>query len=262
MENVIKLNEMNCNTTETNIKSGSRFGLVFKKMWIEQRRTLMMMILGYIGAWVALGLWIGYLGGRPNDFAFAIYCLTSLLCCSIVASKMFFDMTRKEGRIALLMTPATPADKFWVRMIAVVPGMIALAIAGYYAFALSMKLSFGLTVHFWPDIYNPLRMFTGDHNALGYTTLIAYFMFNEALFIFGSIAWPRKSFLKTIGVYVAINLLLSTIMIWINSMNLHWSVEVHDLDALLWIFTGIVLTIDTILIWGAYRKLCMANVIK
>lgn len=225
--------------------------MVTRKYLVEQKKTLLYMIGGFLGFFMILGLWFGWLGSSPTDGFFALYSLMAGLVCAFVASKMMFDMTRKEGRTSLLMLPATAADKYVPRLIAVFPGMILLAVAGYIVFSYSMILAMGLSYDIWLPIYNPFA----DMNDAFFTAtavLTTGFVLNEAIFIFGAVAWPRKSFLKTIGIIIILQLLFSVSAILF--MRTGVQIQILDEDAFTWCVVGVTTAISAAIIYWSFIK--------
>lgn len=220
---------------------GSHLMMVCEKMLIEQRKTLLLVTGGFLGMCALLGLWTGFMGATVNSGGLAFYIMTCGLVCAFVASKMFYDMTTKERRISLLMLPATPAEKFLPRLITVVPGMILLVVMGYLVLGYTNILIMGIKYDIWSSLYNP---FMGMDNSEWQVCigLMSLFLLNESVFVFGSIAWPRKSFIKTICIFVAIQIVLSVLLsIIIKAMvdnGLHKAVGSGD--AIVW--TGIIVT--------------------
>ena len=244
------------NTKTISIKG--RMGITAKKYLIEQKKTLLIFVAGFLGITAVLGLWGGFLGTRPGESSFILYVMFAGLVCAVVASKTFFDMTTKEGRTSLLMTPSTPADKFLTRLLVTIPGMTILAFAGYYVMTYANVLYNLIALDAWVTPSNPLALFEMN-SFLGLYIVISSFLFNEAMFVFGSIAWPRKSFLKTIGIFIGLQFLLSTsCMIYIkNDMSF---ISLNS-DAFACIATSIVLAAALGLFYGAYHKLKRSTVI-
>lgn len=228
---------------------------VTKKLIVEQKKTLLILSGGYLGGCAALGLWLGFLEvGVNNDF-FIMFALISGLLASIVASKMWFELTTKEGRISLLMTPASAAQQFWPRFIGVFPGMIILCIIGYLIFAYSDILAFGITYGTWNSLDNPFSDTLGrGNNALWICWITACVIFSEGMYILGSALWPRRSFLKTSAICFALQIVLSFVVMFIVSHIHGMRLIITDPNAIAWTFTGIVGALGILMIWGSYVK--------
>lgn len=256
------------NTDNIAINSGSsnsnRFLMTARKMLIENRKTLLIAVGGYLGAMIALGFWLGWMGMTTSASSFTVYFLIAGLACAIAASMMFSDMRTKEGRISVLMSPARACDKFLVRLLAVLPGMFILAIAGWYAYSLAIKVSYGIFEDIWLPLFNPLTLLMGPEEELEFCLFLGVFMFNEALFILGAILWPRKSFLKTLLLQAAISMLFST-----GSMTFalllekgSYNVEIINGQALGWIFVAIFWLGDAGIIYLAWRRFKRCSILK
>lgn len=244
---------------ENNITRNNRFIRVCRKMLTENRKTIMIMTGGYLGIFLIIGLWSGYLGTTPGSGGVFFYIMTAGLACAVMASKMFFDMTTKEGRTAVLMLPASAADKFLPRLIFVLPVMLIIVVLGYLVFNGSMILAAGLTSGYWAPVFNPFaHMNNSDWNAVWMLT--AGFLFNESLFIYGSVAWPRKSFLKTIGIFIVIQTLLSSGVILFQYAGLR--LHINDEQAFMLLTTGIVTLISAIIVYLSYIRFKRSTILK
>lgn len=236
---------------ETSRRSGS-FMMLAKKMFIENRKTLLMLCGGYLGALAVVGIWSGFNGVYSSSTVVIIYSVLASLLCAVLASLMFHDFTTKEGRINALMTPASRTEKFWLRLIAVIPGAVLLTIAGYYVLAGFMNLTAGISHDVWVPIYGITDFFRwfGDD---GIFPFLSSFILSEGLFIFGAIAWPRKSFLKTLLVQAGISFVCSIFMVFAARFIIrNYTVIVNDPEALLWIATSVIAAIGLALIYAAY----------
>lgn len=253
-------------TINTSVATGStnRFCMTARKMLIENRKTLLIAVGGYLGAMIAIGFWFGWMGMTPSASAFTVYFLIAGLSCSVAASLMFSDMKTKEGRIAVLMSPARACDKFWVRMLAVLPGMFILAIAGWYAYSLAIKVSYGIFEDIWLPLFNPLTLLMGPQKELAFCSFLGVFMFNESLFILGAILWPRKSFLKTLLLQAIISMLFSTVTMLVALLieKGSYNVEVMNGEALGWIFVAISWIVDAAIIYLAWRRFKRCSILK
>lgn len=253
----------NTKYTSSVIRESGRFSLVAKKILIEQRRTLLIMLGSYLGACMIIGLWFGYLGMSPRAESIVFYVLVSGLACALVASKMFFDLTSKEGRIALLMTPAKASDIFLTRLAGVLPGMLLLVAAGYIVYGYADILAYGLEYDQWMQLPNP---FKGDaenpHVLSTLCGLFALFLFNESIFIFGAVVWPRRSFLKSLGVFAAIQILFFVVCFGLSKVIAIWHIRIEIVDSLAlgWIINGCVAGVAILIIWWAYRRFKCATV--
>lgn len=250
--------------TENTTKATGRFMLVARKMMIEQCKTLLITLGSYLGACMLFGLWFGYLGANPRSESLVVYVLISGLACAVAASKMFFDMTTKEGRTSVLMTPASTADKFLTRLTGVLPGMLILVILGYLVYGYSDLLALGLTYDQWMTLPNPFKgsMETSNTSLLVFS-IVSMFLFNESIFIFGSVAWPKRSFLKSLGVFALIQAIFFFIATGIVKLVIHMQlrIEIVNGTALGWIVFGCITAVAAVITWFAYLKFKRSTVI-
>lgn len=244
-------------------EGGNRFAMVCRKMLTEQKKTLLVMTGGYLGLCLVLGIWSGVLGGAPQEGPFVMYMLLAWLACSIGASKMFFDMTTKEGRTSLLMTPASAADKYIPRLIVVLPGIVLLTVIGYFAYAFSDVLALGLRYDIWCDIYNPFDGWDKNSSKILFMT-VAMFLLNESFFIYGAIAWPKKSFLKTLCCVAALQIILSFLLtgIWKLMEQVGYGLQVEDSDAFAISVSVITTLIAIAIMYASYIRFTRSTLIR
>lgn len=235
--------------------TASNFGLIVKKLFIEHRKTLTILTAGYLGACILFGLWSGYLGAAPGEGSFVVYILISGFAMAIAASRMFADMATKEGRISLLMTPGSSAGKYWPRFVAVLPGMLLLVVLGYFAYGYSDILAMGLMLDIWLPLPDP---FSGLEGKFASTVgiLVSMFLFNESIFMFGAVAWPKKSFLKSLAVFVVIQIGLTMIATAVikGMIGSGVSIEIVDGEALAWIVSGIITAVAAAIMYLGFLK--------
>lgn len=238
----------NDTVVKTTAAGNNRFLMMCGKIATEQRKSLLVTAGGFLGLCAVLGLWSGFFGGAPAAGNFVFYLVLAWIACSLVASLMFSELTRKEGRTALLMTPARAADKFLPRLILVLPGMILLCALGYFVYGFLMM---GIRFDIWPDLYNPFANWT-ESDTCTFCSMLAFFLLNESFFIFGAVNWPKKSFLKTFCLIAALQIALS-FLAW-SMFKVGLELEVYDPKAFLWSVVTIMTLIATgITIWAFIR---------
>lgn len=240
--------------------ASSRFLMTSKKLLVEQKKTLAYFIAGYLGICLVIGLWFSLMArSAAGEAALVLYILFAGLVCAIVASKMFSDLTSKEGRISLLMTPASPAEKYFPRLILVLPGMLLLVALGYVVLDYATILACGLAYGKWYPFFNPFAGATDSSDWFGIYMLFSMFLFNEAIFIFGAVAWPRKSFLKSVGVFVVIQILFSSMLPIVVKSGFSFTVEADE--ALGWTLTSLVTLLSAAIVGCSYFKFKKTTVI-
>lgn len=243
---------------ETNINTVAdrRFGISLNKLLIEKKKTYLVMIGGALGLSIIFGLWAGLLGGAPDMGRFVIFTTFAGLGCAIAASLMFSDLSTKEGRVGMLMNPASACDKYLPRLIVYVPGMIALSVICYFAFVYSDILAIGARFDIWVNPYNPFANWT-PNDTKKLCLFISFLLLNESIFTFGSVAWPKRSFLKTLCLLAALQVvlgfafwgcfkLLKTLGVWI---------QVYDEVLLFWWIVSIITVIAVAIFYCAYLRL-------
>lgn len=235
-----------------------RLILTTRKYLKENQKMLLMVVGGYLGSCAAFGLWCGFMNIAPRIEFLFFYLIVAGLVCSVIASKMWFDLTSKEGRIRLLMTPSTPADKFWPRLIAVLPGTAVLAAAGYIVFGYADILAMGITYGEWVRMSWP-ELPAGQDSELLIWSMVSGWLINQGLFIFGSIFWPRKSFIKSVGIMIGLQFILSFAAMFVVKHLILFNID--NPEAFLWTVCSLTAAIGLLLIWFSYWKLKRITVI-
>lgn len=229
------------------------------KLWIENKKTLLIATCAYWGLFILIGAWIGMLGGSPSEVDMVLYIMFAGLICALTASMTFSDLKNKEGRISTLMLPASPSDKFIPRLIGGVLGTLIIVFIGYFILEYSQIVAHYLAHNSIADIYLPTSHL-GGREIISLAMIVSIFLFNESLFIFGAIAWPRKSFLKTLGIFLAIWIVLS-LLIGITIKNASNVVIMINETAVCWIFTGITALVSISIVYAAFIKFKRTTVI-
>lgn len=234
------------NTTQTN---EGRLLLSIKKFLTEKRRTLLIGAGAYIGISILIGIWAGLMGAVA-DGEMVLYIFMAGMLCTVSASMLFSDMATKEGKISLLMTPARISDKFLARLLTVVPGSFAVAIIGFYAMAGSIIVAHGFSYGIWVKM-SPIGL---DLCCAESAMLFSMFLLNLSFFIYGAVAWPKKSFIKTLGLLVVLQLILSFLLMTVIRTGFIFSFHL-DPRVGEWTFTAVMLIIAGAITYGAYHRL-------
>lgn len=237
------------------ISSSRRFGQLLYKLLAEKRKSLMIFAGGFIGFWIIIGIYTGLWGSVIDANSYIIYILLAGMICSLAASKMFSEMSKKEGKISVLILPASQTQKFVTRLLLVVPGMIILTIIGYLLYGYTNLLAFGLYNDIWLSLYNPMSsLFSSSSIILSFFFFISLFLLSESFFIFGAIAWPKRSFLKTILAIAALMIAMGFIL-WLfvkvfTGIGLY--IRVTNENAFTWSFITIVTLISVAITYCAF----------
>lgn len=241
------MERINCNIV------GGRFGMVCCKLLVEKKKNLITMILGYLGFCLAYGLIMAWFGATPGPGNFVTYILLAGLACSIVASGMFSETVNKEGKIAVLMLPASASSKFLPRLIAVVPAMMLLTVVGYLVFGYSDILLYGLLNDSWVNLYFPADGWN-KYSTQTLFLILSWFLLSESIFIFGSVAWPKRSFLKTVCLLAVLMFIFGFISWGFATLmkDSQYSVHVEDEDSFAWSTIGIIFALAAGVTYGAY----------
>lgn len=233
----------------------NRYAMIYNKLWIENQKSLSIILGGYFGACIIFGILFGISGSIPNVTNFGVYIFLSGLAISLATARLFTEFTSKEGKISMLMLPASASSKFLTRFIALIVCSAIFCVAGYFVFQLSDMISFQMRFDGWPAFYNPFEDWT-YYKTQALFLLIALFMFTESIFIYGAVVYPKKSFLKTIGVLALIGICLVLLITWTIKAFVSNEIylEVTDENAFTWSVIAITALISIAITWGAYYK--------
>lgn len=211
----------------------NRFVAALKKEVVENSRTLLFSIIAIYGI-LALIMIIGNITlgantSRPEtmlryNIVFMVYGFGSI----IVASLAFRGLKDKKGRIEFLTSPSSTLEKYLVNVLIYVVGFIVV-------FPICAQLA-DLTriLVLWPwsdgDVPGPINFLNTFHNVAHQQewwkydskvileiTLWLGVLASPALYLLGSVLWPKLSFLKTFAaVYVIEIVILILAMIGIS----------------------------------------------
>lgn len=230
-----------------------RYTLLFKKLCAEQKKTLLIATAGFMGFWVIIGMFRGFMGGYPDSGDMLItYIFLGSVFLTFAASSMFHEMSKKKGRISVLMTPASPVEKFLVRFFLVLPVMALVTIFGYFLYGISNSLTFALSQGHWAPFFNPFVIFLGENYL--WMLFFSLFLLTDALFMFGSVAWPKRSYPKTL-LLIALLVIIFFLVLWMIWKFLYAAgiyVRITDESAFWWSVNAWLLVFAVALIYGTY----------
>lgn len=171
------------------------------------------------------------------------------------ASMMFSDMKTKEGRLSVLMMPATSAAKFWPRVIAASFGTIIVMLMGIFCEEIGRFLGNLIMRYDSFEFVSIPENFIGDKYSISMS--VAGALMQLSIYFYGAILWPKSSFIKTTGVLVCISMLVSSIGGVIIGSILYNGYRFELLvseETLFWIVFLIVIAVSVLLVWLAYRR--------
>lgn len=202
----------------------NRFVTALKKEVVENSRTLLFSIIAIYGI-LALIMIIGNITlgantSRPEtmlryNIVFMVYGFGSI----IVASLAFRGLKDKKGRIEFLTSPSSTLEKYLVNVLIYVVGFIVV-------FPICAQLA-DLTriLVLWPwsdgDVPGPINFLNTFHNVAHQQewwkydskvileiTLWLGVLASPALYLLGSVLWPKLSFLKTFAAVYVIEIVI------------------------------------------------------
>lgn len=243
----------------------NNFFLTVRKEAIDNRKHLLLRLVTLWGVFITMGGIWGYNHVDTVMPHFGILDFVALLFGAVVGAQTFSNMQTKTGRISALMLPASAADKFLVRWLAVVPLAFIALIAAFYLSELARILV--ALIHegtIDADYARPVNLYSmltlyGEPGGwkFGFVCLASYFM-GQAFYILGSALWPRHSFAKTFVVLWALQMLLGMVVVPMRNIDFSFSFTGEDLA--IWMGIGeIVLTI--VLYYLAYLRFRRSQVV-
>lgn len=241
-------------------RNKSSLTLIMYKILSEHKKGFSIIASGYLVFLFLIGIWEGYLGGMPTGTSGGFYILFSGFPLALGASLLFSDMSRKEGRISLLMIPATAFEKFLPRFILAFPVVLTIVILGFFTLSYGQILGFGYHTGLWTSPVNPFGPLNQPINIASTFFLLSIFLFNEALYMFGSIAWPKYSFIKTFGIMVAGMILISIASTLIEYYGIFRGCEIFKPEIIFYILGSIGITGAILLFYFTYQRFRKATV--
>ena len=239
---------------------GSRFMQYCKKLCIEKKRDLLIVISSYIGFWILFGIMSGVCQWYPSQVTLSIYLVISGFGSCFVASEMFYDIVKKNNRITVLMSPVSSAHKFTARLLTVTVGYIILALIGYFIYECTNLVSLLLFHGEVSWLYSPMNIFytySGEFQGMAFMTVINFYLVNTSIFILGAVAWPKLSFLKTVFMLAILQIILIIVFVLLALLGLkfypEWHLNGRTGEWFFWVFMSMGIVMTIFLTYWAYR---------
>lgn len=228
-------------------KSRPTFLLCLNKFYVEHHKMLFAALGCILGLPAVIGIWGGLIRCREQDLLLFIWLFTGTLICNIIASMMFSEMGRKEGRISLLMTPASAADKFWTRFIFFVPLTLLAAVGGLFLLSLSHTLTMEV-------VYNihVIQHFLHVRDFDALLMVGSVWLVVEAFYVLGAAAWPRFSFIKSTVILTVVQMLMSFVLFLIIENITAITITIDESSATVYIFSAVFFAVACGLTTWAY----------
>lgn len=210
--------------------SASRFMNLCRKEMVENWKSHVLRVAMMYGVMAIAFVWNGYLEYKPflstlpkhspeNDpawsFVLRAFVVFLIIFGMLSASFTMEKMKTKTSRLQVLMTPATPFEKYfsgWLlsTLVYIIVFLIAFKLADYTRVLVYMRYA-----AVYPDlkVIAPVDLgwlvaiprfnspFDTADAALG--AISAYFFF-QSCFVLGSAIWPKNSFIKTVAAGIII----------------------------------------------------------
>ncbi|MDE6008685.1 MAG: hypothetical protein K2G90_05710 [Muribaculaceae bacterium] len=199
-----------------NENNGSELYKLFRKDFLENKKTYLYELLVAWGICILLGSFMGIAGrgggmGELIAFYIAIHYISN-----VYSSLSFSNMKHKSGRIATLMLPVSCKEKYIMKWFMAVPVMFAVGIIGYYLGDASRMIAAWLadsrSCPSYFHVPNPFYSTDSEVELLIFIAFTSYF-FSQALYLLGSILWPKLSFIKTFAVLYVLQMIIGIIFL-------------------------------------------------
>lgn len=224
------------------------FILTARRDFVENKKMLLLGVGTVWAIYILFGALLGY-NGRGGGISEVMVCgfFATIFSC-IAGSLAFSNLKTKEGRISTYMLPSTSLDKFMVRWIAVVPVLFIVIVAGFYLCDLSRILVCWLCDYPWLvngkymhviNVFGILKFEPASYYKSLVFLLASIYLFNQAVYLFGSVLWPRLSFIKTFVACWILQTVFGFVGIYIEKLIDWKSVAVMDESYILCTFAGI-----------------------
>lgn len=258
-------------TTQTQ-QYTSNFVLTARREIIENRKGLLIGIGSCWGLCMLLGGFLGMfnMGGGAKEVFFFLFLFS--IISGIAGSLTFANMKTKVGRISTLLLPSTAFDKFLVRWLAIVPGLLVLFIVGFYIGDVTRIVvswindgEMGSNYYRITNIWTIIRHAFGDSNIslLLSTLIVCGYFFSQALYIFGAILWPKLSYIKTLLVLWALQMVISSLAMLIMKIIgfSFWSLEESQVIIFLWTVAIVLILLTLGLYYLTYLRFKSSQVV-
>lgn len=197
--------------------SGSRFGYLLKKEWMEDIKKNIMRFVVVFGIFLVLFLFYGFndyhqlpsytrLYDRAWDFILPLFVIGIFLGACMSATYITEKMKNKTGKLSAMMLPATTFEKFFVRWLMYCVGFVVL-------YLLAFKLADWVRVLIFSNYFTKeniqvfpvfkiisVATYRSDVTEMDEQVtpiIISVYFALQSFFVLGSTLWQKNSFLKT-----------------------------------------------------------------
>lgn len=188
--------------------SFNRVAMLLRRHVTLQRMPLMMTAAVIFGIFLLVDICIfqnTLCGGEKLINTLAAAFIITPVVLTVLGSMTFATQATKQQRIPTMLLPATKAEKF-------VTHFLIYFVGGTLFTLLSAALSATVCVLFSSDAeFYPGEFELTGSNVLEILFLFAAILSGPALYTLGATFWPKKSFIKTFVLLLAIQILIPTI---------------------------------------------------
>ena len=265
---------MNNNHTQESVRPADsiisgNFMLTLKKDIIDNRKSLLLGVGGIWGFCLLIGCFLGYntFGGSLGELFYFSFMFLAIGC--VAASVSFNNLKNKDNRIASILVPDTPFDKFIIRWLAVVPALCCVMIAGFYIMELARIITFKLSHDAelvansgsYCQVLNLWAMFGKGNQTVGGElrgTFIMSYLFSQSFYILGAVLWPKLSFIKTFAAVWVLQTLFSIATVSVGRINIAIHIDVSDF---LWLVIAVEFVLTIVIYFLAYLRFRNSQVV-
>ena len=192
----------------------------------------------------------------------------------VYASRIMKPMETKEKRIAFLMLPANRLEKYLARLVYVLAGSILTVIIATLLAELTRYVIMpvlGMHKVFYQSFITTL--FTSDYNELFPFSLeqsIVYVtlgFFTLSTFVLCGTIWHKNAFFKTLGVMVAVPVVLATLIttamrfLGVYSFDFYSIVTLFDEKSWAWVFSALFILLTVLFFLFSYLLFSRSQIV-
>ncbi len=242
----------------------SSISMMFRKELAEKSKMLIYGSLAYIAITFMIGMLISYVNSGGGSGTVFFYTFLYFFLTPIVASFSFPEMKKKEGRLRMLMTLATPTCKVLPRLVIMLICWAILGILGYFAMEVGQAFMewarFGEVSE--TTFFNPLSLLGDDPNSGWAIALtIGGWFVCFTYFFMGGMLWSRYSYLISIGVIWILQFVLTGILMMFPLPHFAIQLGPTSLDVFLKTLTVVFYILGVVMAWLTVLRLKHSKVI-
>ncbi|MDE5880319.1 MAG: hypothetical protein K2J78_08605 [Muribaculaceae bacterium] len=251
------------------------FALLVKKELVDNRKPLVLGLIGIWATYILLGAFLGYVKTMVPVELF-LFCFFGGMILTIGASLAFNNMKSKEGRINTIMLPVPVHQKFIVRWLATVPLLLIVVLIGCLLGDWARIVVYKLMLRF--SDYSPaydsyyvdttaisfiITNYVQEREAIGIMLISGFWgvVCSQAIYFLGSVVWPKLSFIKTWAAMQVLGVIFAMVFVpFLINIKFDFAFDL-SYAGLLWIINIVGLLFCIGIYWLSYERFKRSQVI-